>query len=153
MRSRLLLVLLGVAFSACARPPAQPTAIPAGLESPFDGYASTLYSRPWMWLCSPDDAKDPCHGDLSATELRSDGSRVVEPDVEGPAKAEVDCFYVYPTVDLSLAAGNHDDIRDTKGIVSTTVAQAAHFREACSLYVPLYRQVTIGSYGLKSEMR
>jgi hypothetical protein len=29
---------------------------------------------------------------------------------------------------------------------AAAVAQAARFREVCSLYVPLYRQVTIGSY-------
>ena len=33
-------------------------------------------------------------------------------------------------------------------IISTTLAQAARFSEACALYAPLYRQVTIGTYAL-----
>ncbi len=62
------------------------------------------------------------------------------------AHPAADCFYVYPTVDLELVPGNHDDFRDVRKMRATTIAQAARFTETCALWVPLYRQVTIGTY-------
>ena len=38
-------------------------------------------------------------------------------------------------------------------MADTTVAQVARFQESCALYVPLYRQVTIGTYLQRSEWR
>jgi hypothetical protein len=65
--------------------------------------------------------------------------------------AAVDCFYVYPTVDTRLlVAKNHDDFADVSAIARVTVAQAALFGQVCSLYVPLYRQATLGTY-LRSD--
>jgi len=58
----------------------------------------------------------------------------------------VDCFYVYPTVDLELVPGNHRDLADDRKPRATTVAQAARFTEACAVWTPLYHQVTIGTY-------
>jgi hypothetical protein len=68
------------------------------------------------------------------------------------AHPAADCFYVYPTVDLELVPGNHDDFRDVRKMRATTLAQAARFTETCALWVPLYRQVTIGTY-LQSKDR
>jgi hypothetical protein len=59
---------------------------------------------------------------------------------------KADCFYVYPTVDLSLTPGNHDDFSSLAPMATAAIAQAARFREVCALYVPLYRQATIGAY-------
>jgi hypothetical protein len=59
---------------------------------------------------------------------------------------KADCFYVYPTVDLRLGAYNHEDFTDTEMIADVTLAQAARFRESCALYVPLYRQISVGTY-------
>lgn len=98
------------------------------------------------WLCRPDRPSDPCRdADLSATELRADGSRVFVPHTPHPAP-RVDCFYVYPTVDLELVPGNHEDLVDDRKPRATTLAQAARFSEACAVWAPLYRQVTIGTY-------
>jgi hypothetical protein len=69
--------------------------------------------------------------------------RVPHHAAEHPA---VDCFYVYPTVDLELVPGNHEDLANVRKMKATTIAQAARFTEACALWVPLYRQVTIGTY-------
>ena len=64
-----------------------------------------------------------------------------------PAAAPpIDCFYVYPTVDLGLAPANHVEFDDLDAITSVTRAQAARFAQVCALYVPLYRQITIGTY-------
>jgi hypothetical protein len=53
---------------------------------------------------------------------------------------------VYPTVDLELVPGNHGNLEDDRHARAVTIAQAARFGEACALWVPLYRQVTIGTY-------
>jgi hypothetical protein len=100
------------------------------------------------WLCRPDLAlaDDPCRSaDLTATELHADGTRTVVAH-RAAANPSVDCFYVYPTVDLELVPGNHADLADTRRMRATTIAQAARFTEACALWVPLYRQVTLGTY-------
>jgi hypothetical protein len=115
------------------------------MESPFTGYASPLYRQDRMWLCRPDLPRDACHGDLTTTELHADGSRAVEVHVAAETP-DVDCFYVYPTVDLGLLPGNHTDFSDLEAITRVARAQAARFGEVCAVYVPLYRQVTIGTY-------
>lgn len=83
--------------------------------------------------------------DLTATEIRPDGSRAIE-RFEAVAAPRVDCFWIYPTVDLSLVPGNHEDLSTIEPMARTTVAQAARFRSTCALYAPLYRQITLGSY-------
>jgi hypothetical protein len=135
--------------SACALPEA--TVMPPGLHSPYTGYASVKYADPQSWLCRPDLPADRCRVDLTATEIRPDRSRAVVPHVPA-ARAKVDCFYVYPTVDLGVIPGNHTDFADLDPMSNTTLAQAARLSEVCDLYVPLYRQVTIGTY-LGSEAR
>jgi len=98
------------------------------------------------WLCRPDLPSDACRSaDLSATELRSDGSRVVVSHLPAE-RPRVDCFYVYPTVDLELVPGNHRDFSDVRRMRNTTIAQAARFTEACAVWAPLYHQVTLGTY-------
>jgi hypothetical protein len=133
--------LLGV---ACAELPPV-TVLPPPSRPAYDGYRSAKYADDRQWLCRPDLPGDRCHGDLTATEMLPDGSRRVVPHV--PASApKVDCFYVYPTVDMRLYPGNHLDFADVEPMASTTLAQAARFGEVCNVYAPLYRQVTIGTY-------
>ncbi len=108
------------------------------------------YGDPSMWLCRPDLPDDACHGDLTATELHADGSRSIDKHVAAAAPA-VDCFYVYPTVDLHLRAGNHADFEDLKDVRETALAQVARFREVCAVYAPLYRQASIGTYAASDE--
>lgn len=116
-----------------------------GAHSPFSDYTSATYSADAMWLCRPDLPSSPCAGDLTATEIRPDGSRARVPHV--PAKdPAIDCFYIYPTVDPDPRPGNHTDFRDTSSIARVTLVQAARFQEVCRLYVPLYRQITQGTY-------
>jgi len=97
-----------------------------------------------MWLCLP-GREDACARSLDATEITAAGTNVVR-DRDAPSKDAIDCFYVYPTVDLSLAPANHTDFRDLHPMSEAAIAQAARFRSACTLYVPLYRQITIGVY-------
>jgi hypothetical protein len=128
---KLTLLLL---VASCAAPP-----------PPVPAHPDTArYDDPRSWLCLP-GRDDACAGDTAATELHADGTRTVE---RHPAAVDpkLDCFYLYPTVDLGLIPGNHDDFSDLAPMGTATLAQAARFRETCALYVPLYRQVTIGAY-------
>jgi hypothetical protein len=137
--------LIGAAFFAfgCAIP--DRTVVAAGLHGPFTGYASELYGQDRMWLCRPDLADDICRLDTTATEVHEDGSRSIVPSVPS-ARPKVDCFYVYPTVDFGLFPGNHTNVDDEKAAAMATASQVAPFHDVCALYVPLYRQVTIGTY-------
>jgi hypothetical protein len=140
-------------LSACAQPlpPASPE-VPKTLVAPFTGYVSAHYKDPKAWLCLPGRA-DACAANLDATELRADGSRAVVHEEPSPIADKVDCFYVYPTVDLSLAPANHQTFDDLAPMTRATVAQAARFRTTCRLFVPLYRQATIGAYLRGAETR
>jgi hypothetical protein len=131
-------LLLLAAFAACS-PAGAPASSSARAPAPSSSSSSA-------WLCRPDLPTDPCRSaDLTATELRPDGSRLLVAHHPAPSPT-VDCFYVYPTVDLELVPGNHDDLADVRKVRATTVAQAARFTETCALWVPLYRQVTLGTY-------
>lgn len=141
--TRALAVIVCTVTAGCKIPAR--TTLPPDLRSPYTGYASALYRDDRMWLCRPDLAGSPCRGDLTATELGTDGSRTVVPYVAS-TRPTVDCFYVYPTVDLHLLPGNHTDLSDRAAIIQTTLGQASRFGEVCNLYVPLYRQITIGTY-------
>jgi pimeloyl-ACP methyl ester carboxylesterase len=107
--------------------------------------SSAPYRDAAMWLCRPDLPTDACRGDLTTTEIAADNTRTVVPH---PIAAErpVDCFYIYPTVDLSLIAGNHTDFTDITKQRDTAEAQVARFSEVCNIYAPLYRQATIATY-------
>lgn len=122
-------VALAVVVS-CAPAPASPPA------------SGDRYADPKMWLCVP-GREDACAQSIDATEW---GTRNVVRDRRAPSADAVDCFYVYPTVDLRIGPANHQDFADLEPMTRATVAQAARFRSVCSLYVPLYRQVTIGTY-------
>jgi hypothetical protein len=134
---RTLALVLG---SACVLATGASSASCAPPRPPETGH----YARPTAWLCLP-GRDDACARDLTATEIHADGTRSVERFVPA-ADPKADCFYVYPTVDLNLIPKNHEDFSDLEPMSRVTVAQAARFRETCALYVPLYRQVTIGAY-------
>jgi hypothetical protein len=107
--------------------------------------SSADYADGKMWLCRPDLPSDACRVDLTTTVLEPDGTRTVE--AHTPAHdAPVDCFYIYPTVDLGVVPGNHTDFNDLSAMKKTATAQIARWSEVCNVYAPLYRQVTISTY-------
>jgi Protein of unknown function (DUF3089) len=163
---RPLLELLAVTALACSSalvtgcaeslPPPQPPAHadpppPADLHSPFTGFSSPRYADPSSWFCLP-GRQDTCTRDISATELLPDGSRVEMRETRLPGAEQVDCFYVYPTIDLRLEGANLEDFGNP-AIAREVLRQVARFRSVCQLYVPLYRQTTIGAYLLGPEGR
>jgi hypothetical protein len=99
-----------------------------------------------MWVCkgSVDDAV--CAENLDLTRVAADGSTEV---VERTAAEDppADCFYVYPTVDLTQSPGNAT-LADRRDMELMVRQQAAQFSSSCRVFAPLYEQATIGTYGI-----
>jgi hypothetical protein len=94
------------------------------------------------WVCHPAIPDDPCTTDLDLTVLAEDGTtEVVSHQVaQDPG---FDCFYLYPTVNVSAegVAGFDGEYGIEIGITRT---QAARFSSVCRVFAPLYRQSTFG---------
>jgi hypothetical protein len=103
------------------------------------------YSDPAMWLCGSLAKHDYCLDVQSATQVNPDGSQA---DATTPpaTSTKLDCFYIYPTVDLTMTAGNRQTFDNVPDILDPLMGQAAPFSQVCSVFAPLYHQATIGSY-------
>ncbi|UAJ79491.1 DUF3089 domain-containing protein [Leifsonia sp. ZF2019] len=135
-----------LAFSSGAAPA-------AGSASPSFSLTAPL-AQP-VWLCHPGDPASACGGavgrypdgstvPLSTTVAAGGTSAVVQPTTG--AEPPVDCFYVYPTVDLlpnpvlmlgSAAPSARDDE------VAVLLAQLGPLAGLCRVFAPLYRQSTL----------
>jgi hypothetical protein len=103
------------------------------------------YGDPALWLCKPGNDPNECLANIDATEFRKDGSQRLAQHV--PAKDPAfDCFYVYPTVDIS-GRGNTTDFSDISYILDALLNQAARFSRICEVYAPLYRQMSFDATG------
>ena len=80
-----------------------------------------------------------CDDESPLTEVAADGSLTDVPYVVAD-EPDVDCFYLYPTSSGDL--GLNSDL-ETDNEVTVTRAQAGPFNQACRLYVPEYRSVTL----------
>jgi len=142
-----------VVAAGCAHAPGALTPAPLGsVHSPFTGYSSPRYSVPTEWLCLP-GREDTCQRSLQTTVLKPDGSREVKPGPAANVERNVDCFFVYPTLDYSLGPANVPPGQGSRLVEDWTLGQVGNFREVCNLYVPLYRQITIGTYLRSAEER
>jgi len=110
------------------------------------------YADPSFWACRPDLDGDACDVDLRASDVRADGTIQVV-DHEPAADPPIDCFYIYPTVDLRLGAGLHDDLDDHENPDRTVGIQAARFSAVCRVFAPYYRQVTLGTYAARERVQ
>jgi hypothetical protein len=108
------------------------------------------YADDDAWLCLP-GGDDACAGAPRATELLPDGSTAVV-DVAPIDDPPVDCFYVYPTVNAGLSPGLESTDAPTNAERSVAAAQAALYQEACTVSAPLYRQMSIGTYGKRVDV-
>jgi pimeloyl-ACP methyl ester carboxylesterase len=97
------------------------------------------YSKPDAWLCWPGRA-DACAIDNTATIIKADGSMTQETWKPDP-NAQVDCFYVYPTV--SNDPGVFSDMTPNAEERRVVEQQLARFGSKCRIYAPMYRQVTL----------
>jgi hypothetical protein len=111
-----------------------PTAVP--------GVAVVDYSDPSGWLCRPGKMGTPCDGPYDTTVLLPGGATRVD-QLPAASSPPIDCFYVYPTV--STDSGVNSDLTPDAAERNTTIAQAAPFGQACRLFVPVYRQVTVSA--------
>ncbi|MEO6124356.1 MAG: DUF3089 domain-containing protein [Ilumatobacteraceae bacterium] len=105
----------------------------------FAPYDSEIYSDAANWVCRA-DTTDVCDDAYPVTEVAADLSLTVEPSAPA-VDPPLDCFYVYPTVSGD-ASFNSDLVADAE--IPTTELQAARYNQICSLYVPIYRSVTLG---------
>jgi len=119
--------------------PPQPSAF-----NPFAGYRSPVYVSDSMWLCRPGLSPDRCFDDIGASEVLPDGSLRAVTHTPA-ADPQLDCFYVYPTVNLSVVPGNDTDFSDVRRKLDPLLSQAAPFTRICRVFAPLYRQVTLGT--------
>lgn len=92
------------------------------------------------WLCRPGMADDPCTTSLTATAVSPAGTKAVQ--AARPARhPAIDCFYVYPTVSTEPRVNATRTVQSAERNVA--IAQAARFSQACRVYAPLYRQLTL----------
>jgi len=106
------------------------------------GEAQGIYGDLEVWMCHPDKPAedDLCRGaELDATSVAPDGT--LTPVAFEPAtETDADCFYIYPTASED-ASVNSDLIVGSEG--GTTSAQAGRYAEACAVWAPIYRQITV----------
>ena len=106
------------------------------------------YADKDLWLCRPDIENDRCDtADLSMTEIRSDGTMVTLDEVASNPDAEVDCFYVYHTVNKSPEPGNTETlVPHPENVIGAVFRNGAHYRGACRMFAPLYHQMSLITY-------
>jgi len=82
------------------------------------------------------------------TEIREDGTSVVSEVVESP-DAEVDCFYVYHTVNHSPEPGNIESLfPHPEEVIGALFRNGAHYRGVCRMFAPLYHQMSWSTYAM-----
>jgi hypothetical protein len=96
-----------------------------------------------VWLCKPGVKPNPCVGSLTASLVNADGTVVGTRKAQNARSPKVDCFYVYPTVSdqqRPVATLSKDP-----EIISIAEFQAQRFSQACRVFAPVYRQVTLAT--------
>jgi hypothetical protein len=124
--------------------------------NPFKGFSSTVYADPKLWLCRPDQdptANQCFSNNIDATAVEPDLTLVPEPHAVSDSTPDYDCFYIYPTVDLTGPPGNHTDFSDISLMLDPLLNQAARFNASCRIFAPLYRQVTFATYGAPNSQQ
>jgi hypothetical protein len=129
-----LLSAVVLSAAAVAQPGHSPTPLPPGLD----------YADARNWVCRPDK---PCEADLTAARLTADG-RVQFERFEPAPNPPIDCFYVYPTVSMSREQNAPPGV--TEAELRSVRQQALRLGSVCRLYVPFYRQFTVG--GMKAAL-
>lgn len=121
-------VVAAAALSAIAVAQTSPAPLPPGLN----------YGDPRNWVCRPDH---PCSDDLTTAVLGADGGVRLE-RFKPAAAPKIDCFYVYPTVSMSRDRNAPPGVTEAER--RAVRQQALRLTSVCRLYVPFYRQFTVG---------
>jgi hypothetical protein len=123
-----LSLVAAAAISAIAVAQTPPVSVPPSLD----------YADAQNWVCRPDH---PCRDDLTTAVLGADGSVRLEP-FKPAADPKIDCFYVYPTVSMSREQNAPPGVTEAER--RAVRQQALRLTAICRLYVPFYRQFTVG---------
>jgi hypothetical protein len=113
-----------------------------GARSKASSIAEPHHRSGTVWLCRPGLVPDPCASDLTTTVVGRSGATRVE-RARPAHEPGVDCFYVYPTisgqatVNANLAVGFRQR--------AVAFAQASRFSQACRVFAPVYRQITLSA--------
>lgn len=110
-----------------------------------DANQGERYALDANWLCNPATTTNRCQTRAPATEVAADGS-LLPVDAPPQGRKRIDCFYVYPTVDLQLTPGRASNFQNVADIWATARVQAEPFADLCDVYAPLYHQATVGTY-------
>jgi pimeloyl-ACP methyl ester carboxylesterase len=121
-------LVAATALSANAGAQTPPAPLPPSLD----------YADPGNWVCRPDR---PCRDDLTTAVLNADGSVRLE-RFEPAADPKIDCFYVYPTVSMSRELLAPPGVTEAER--RAVRQQVLRLTSVCRLYVPFYRQFTVG---------
>jgi len=133
------LAAAGVALAGCGgtkgRPAATTSTGAEAASAPRDRWGT-------VWLCRPGLADDACTTDLTTTVVARSGATHVE-RASAASRPAIDCFYVYPTISgqATINANLAVDLRERE----VAAAQAARFSQVCSVYAPIYRQLTLSA--------
>ena len=98
-----------------------------------------------VWLCRPGQTPDPCVWNRTATAVSGSGATRVVRSPASPGARRFDCFYVYPTV--STEPGTNADLTVQPAERAAAVVQASRFSQQCTVWAPMYRQVTRAGLG------
>ncbi len=102
--------------------------------------APTVAQSSTTWLCRPGMKNNTCASSQKTTTISSSGKRTVSTP-STPKSPKVDCFYVYPTTsDQNKPVA---DFTITPELKAIALNQAAPYSQACKVYAPVYRQITI----------
>jgi hypothetical protein len=122
----------------------------AGGGDAGDDWKTLDYSKDEHWACKGRDDDECSKIDLTLAEKKADGT-YESVAVERAKDPKVDCFYLYPSVDDDEdAVGFIEDVSDVEPVVTRLRNQGARFGSLCRLFVPLYRQMKLGTYKLKT---
>ena len=102
--------------------------------------ADPQYRGTSHWLCHPDLATDACRPGPEAV-VAPDGTVTTRPAPSAPTPPKIDCFYVYPTVNLTGGLNSSLTPGDAERVAAR--AQVARYASVCRLFAPAYRQVTL----------
>jgi hypothetical protein len=130
-----VLVVVSVVLSGCGGTTRKPPASAAAASSARDRWGT-------VWLCRPGVANNPCASALTTTVVPPRGATHIERGRSTSAPA-VDCFYVYPTISgqPTVNANLAIEFRERE----LAVAQASRFSQACRIFAPVYRQITLSA--------
>jgi hypothetical protein len=102
--------------------------------------AADADSESTVWLCRPGLPNNPCASPSAATVV-ANGKVIGVTTASTQTASRFDCFYVYPTVSPQVTANTDLQVQNEERGIATD--QASRFSQACNVWAPVYRQITV----------